>query len=77
MKSFKQSKSLLYVILILMAASCQKGIDFIKGGYNQPNAACLVNVRYVIIILFPKLNIANLIADTSNHSAFIIFKYKQ
>ena len=42
MKSFKQITLLMAVILILIAASCKKGLDFIKGGYDQPNAECVV-----------------------------------
>jgi hypothetical protein len=42
MKSINQSKLLFSVILILISASCKKGIDFIKSGYDQPNAKCLV-----------------------------------
>jgi hypothetical protein len=42
MKIFKQSSLLLSAILILSTSSCKKGIEFIKNGYDQPNAECLV-----------------------------------
>jgi hypothetical protein len=42
MKSYNQSKLLFCLVLTLISASCKKGIDFIKGGYDQPNAKCLV-----------------------------------
>ena len=38
----KQCTLILAVILILVANSCKKNIDFIKCGYDQPDAACLV-----------------------------------